>query len=157
MALSELTIFKAGDEEATQEKRREDVSSFFDSAIERVELGLSRFPDSQFLKLILSKIIFQRIPLEHISTLDSKSKDGKLNLVEQFERGKEHFSVYENDTELTYEILQMMNDLLDIIENFGREQSIQEGIDSDNEEEEELIDIELEPEHPCLLYTSRCV
>ena len=148
LALSELTIFKAGDEEATQEKRREDVSSFFDSAIERVELGLSRFPDSQFLKLILSKIIFQRIPLEHISTLDSKSKDGKLNLVEQFERGKEHFSVYENDTELTYEILQMMNDLLDIIENFGREQSIQEGIDSDNEEEEELIDIELEPEHP---------
>lgn len=42
----------------------------------------------------------------------------------------------------------MVNDLLDIVENFGREQSIQEGIDSDNEEEEELIDIELEPEHP---------
>ncbi|CAI4051363.1 hypothetical protein SKDZ_15G2020 [Saccharomyces kudriavzevii ZP591] len=148
LALSELTIFKAGDEEVTEEKRREDVSSFFKCAIERVESGLSRFPDSQFLKLVLAKIIFQRIPLEHISILDSKSKDEKLDLVEQFECGKKHFSIYESDTELTYEVLQMMNDLLDIVENFGREQSMQEGIDSDNEEDDELVDIKLEPEHP---------
>ena len=148
LALSELTIFKAGDEEATEEKRKKDVSSFFESAIERVELGLSHFPESQFLKLVLAKIIFQRIPLEYISNLHLKSKDKKLDLVGQLEHGKKHFSIYENDTEFTFEILQMVNDLLDIVENFGREQSIQEGIDSDNEEEEELIDIELEPEHP---------
>ncbi|CAI4036364.1 hypothetical protein SMKI_15G2060 [Saccharomyces mikatae IFO 1815] len=148
LALSELTIFKAGDEEATEEKRRREVSLFFESAIERIELGLSHFPESQFLKLVLAKIIFQRIPLEYISNLNLKTKDKTLNLAEQFEHGKKHFSIYETDTELTFEVLQMVNDLLDIVENFGREQSIQEGIDSDNEEEEELIDVELEPEHP---------
>ena len=139
LALSELTIFKAGDEEATEEKRKKDVSSFFESAIERVELGLSHFPESQFLKLVLAKIIFQRIPLEYISNLHLKSKDKKLDLVGQLEHGKKHFSIYENDTEFTFEILQMVNDLLDIVENFGREQSIQEGIDSDNEEEENSL------------------
>lgn len=147
LALSELTIFKAGedDEEA---KNKQSVSEFFDNAMERCELGLASFADSQLLKLVVSKIIIQRIPLEYVSHLkvDSKKDSLKVDLNEQLEKAKEYFSVEKDDLELSFEVLQMFDDLLDIIENFGHENEIDEGLDSDAEDE--LDQIELSSEHP---------
>lgn len=142
LALSELTIFKAGEEE---DRTKNQVSEFFVNALERCESGQTAHPDSDLLKLVLSKIILQRIPLEYISGMTVDSKD-KLDLNEQLETAKKNFVAHMDDLELTFEVLQMMNDLLDIIENFGHENDIEEGLDSDDEEE--LENIELTADHP---------
>lgn len=147
LALSELTIFKAGEEEE-ETKNGKAVSEFFENALERCELGLTSFAESQLLKLVVAKIIIQRIPLEYVSQLkvDSKADVLKVDLNAQLERAKENFNVYKGDLELTFEVLQMFDDLLDIVENFGHESDIDEGLDSDDEEE--LAPADLSPKHP---------
>ncbi|CCC70944.1 hypothetical protein NCAS_0G00570 [Naumovozyma castellii] len=149
LALSELTVFKS--------ENVKEVSEFFNLALERCEDGLKIFSHSDLLSLVFSKIIFQRIPLEFISKLkvDSKEDNLKLKLYEQFEKGQEKFNVLSQDKNnkqnedylrLTFEVLQSYDDLMDIIENFGHEKDIEEGLDSD--EEEELAQIELAKSHP---------
>ncbi|QLL34900.1 hypothetical protein HG536_0H02750 [Torulaspora globosa] len=147
LALSELTVFKAGEDE-DDKKNRKVVSEFFENALERCELGLSVFKDSQLLKLVLAKIVIQRIPLEYISRLKVNSKPGALgvDISEQLEKAKENFNVNKDYLELSFEVLQMFDDLLDIVENFGHENDIDEGLDSD--QDEELERVELSPKHP---------
>ncbi|QLQ82019.1 hypothetical protein HG537_0G02730 [Torulaspora globosa] len=141
LALSELSIFKAGEDKKL-------VSEFFENALERCELGLTAFGDSQLLKLVWAKIVIQRIPLEYISQLKVNSKPGTLDvdINEQLEKAKEKFSVNKDYLELCFEVLQMFDDLLDIVENFGHENDIDEGLDSD--QDEELDQVELSPKHP---------
>lgn len=148
LALSELTIFKAGEEEEDESKNKKLVSEFFENALERCELGLSSFKDSKVLKLVVAKIIIQRIPLEFISQLkvNSKSNALKVDLNEQLERAKKSFNVDKDHLDLSFEVLQMFDDLLDIVENFGHENDIEEGLDSD--EDEELAQVELSAKHP---------
>ncbi|CCE64950.1 hypothetical protein TPHA_0J01280 [Tetrapisispora phaffii CBS 4417] len=146
LALSELTIFKSGEEEDS-EKKSKLIAEFFENAIDRCEAGLTNLPDSELLNLVHSKIILQRIPLQYISTmkLDSK-KTEKLDLLSLFELAKKKYFNISKHADLSYEVLIMMNDLLDIIENFGHENEIEEGLDSDNEEDLEMV--ELSEEHP---------
>lgn len=149
LALSELTIFKAGEDEETKDRKA--VKEFFNNALERCELGQSSFPDSNLLRLVKAKIIIQRIPLEYISQLNLKSakNDLKADLNALLESAKSDFNVYEADLDLSFEVLQMVDDLLDIIENFGHEDDIDEGLDSDDEDE--LDRIELPASHPLYL------
>ncbi|CAR26686.1 hypothetical protein ZYGR_0H05090 [Zygosaccharomyces rouxii] len=141
LALSELTIFKT-------EQEGEDVSQYFDQALEWAEIGMEKTSkDSQLLQLAVSKIILQRIPLQFISklTVDSKPEDVNLDLFEQLQRAKKCFNV-EKDLELAYEVLQMFDDLLDMLENFGHGNNIDEGLDSD--EEDEIEPVKLNKKHP---------
>lgn len=145
LALSELTIFKAG-EEGEENKNKKLVSEFFDNALERCELGLSSFESSSVLKLVVAKIIIQRIPLEYISQLTVETKSSKVDLNELLEKAKSNFNVDKKHLELTFEVLQMFDDLLDIVENFGHENDIDEGLDSDDDEE--LAQVQLSSKHP---------
>lgn len=152
LALSELTIFKVGeegDEEEEQDAKKKSkiVDEFFDSALERCELGASQSKESSLLKLVHSKVLLQRIPLQYISNLTVSSTNGKkLKLHDMLESAKANFQICGDYLELTFEVLQMFDDLLDIVENFGHEDEIDEGLDSDDEDD--LKEIELSPKHP---------
>ncbi|CAG62184.1 uncharacterized protein GVI51_L10131 [Nakaseomyces glabratus] len=144
LALSELTIFKAGEEE-DEKKKKEEIAQFFDNALERCSLGESDCGKSDLLDLVKAKVIIQRVPLEHMSALTVSSKSG-LNLNTLVEDAKKHFKVSTKDLSLVYEVLEMFDDLLDITENFGHEEQIAEGLDSDDEED--LEPIQLDKKHP---------
>lgn len=149
LALSELTIFKAGEEEeeSAEPKNVETVTQFFDTALERCNLGLAAFADSSLLKLVAAKILLQRIPLEYISHLKVADKNAdELKLDLKLKEAKSDFCICSNHLELTFEVLQLFDDLLDIVENFGHEDDIDEGLDSDAEEELEIV--KLSHKHP---------
>lgn len=144
LALSEITIFKYDSED-------EDIHDYFERAMSLIEIGLHNDNKNILLNLVLSKIIFQRIPLEFISklTIDSDEKKMNLGLFELLQRGMNSFIINSDDLELSYEILNSFDDLLDIIENFGNEKAIEEGLDSDNEDEDnaENFHIKLKSNH----------
>ncbi|SCV06161.1 LANO_0H23442g1_1 [Lachancea nothofagi CBS 11611] len=145
LALSELTIFKAGEDNS-----EETVSGFFDAANERCQSGLDAEPESALLKLVRAKVALQRIPLEFISKLTVKDKNAsKLKLHELLEQAKQDLQVNSQYPELTFEVLELFDDLLDIVENFGHEDEIDEGLDSDAEDE--LKEITLSSKHPLFL------
>lgn len=144
LALSELTIFKAG-EVADEKKRQAEVAQFFDNALERCQLGEAESGKSPLLDLVKAKIIIQRIPLEYLSNLKVDSKS-QLNLKKLVEDAKKNFNVCSKDLSLSYEVLEMFDDMLDIIENFGHEEEIAEGLDSDDEDD--LEPVQLEKTHP---------
>lgn len=141
LALSELAIFKT-------EQEDEDVAQYFDQALERAEVGMEKVSKgSELLPLVISKISLQRIPLQFISKLkvDSKPEDVNLDLFEQVQRAKKCFNV-KKDLELAYEVLQIFYDLLDMLENFGLGNNVDEGLDSD--EEDEIEPVKLNEKHP---------
>ncbi|GCF01290.1 ihnibitor of Brome mosaic virus [Zygosaccharomyces mellis] len=141
LALSELAIFKT-------EQENEDVAQYFDQALERAEVGMEKVSKgSELLPLVISKISLQRIPLQFISKLkvDSKPEDVNLDLFEQVQRAKKCFNV-KKDLELAYEVLQIFYDLLDMLENFGLGNNVDEGLDSD--EEDEIEPVKLNEKHP---------
>ncbi|SCU85442.1 LAFA_0D15676g1_1 [Lachancea sp. 'fantastica'] len=157
LALSELTIFKAGEEEeeeddddkddAKAKKTEKAVSDFFDAALERCVSRLEKVPESPLLLLVKAKIALQRIPLQYISKLTVTDKNAsKLKLHEMLEQAKQDFKADVNYPELVLEVLQQFDDLLDIVENFGHEDDIDEGLDSDAEDE--LEEVKLSSKHP---------
>ncbi|CEP60711.1 Ett1p LALA0_S01e17216g [Lachancea lanzarotensis] len=153
LALSELTIFKAGEEEEGDaneqqtEKNAKAVSEFFDAALERCVSHLEKEPESSLLQLVKAKITLQRIPLQYISKLTVTDKNAsKLKLHELLEQAKQDLKVDVNYPELALEVLQQFDDLLDIVENFGHEDDIDEGLDSDAEDE--LEEVQLSTKHP---------
>ncbi|AGO11977.1 AaceriAGR299Wp [[Ashbya] aceris (nom. inval.)] len=144
LALSELAVFRTEDK---GREGRESVGEFFDAAAERVDLGLQYFPASDMLALAKAKVIFQRIPLQYISQLTPNSTgsvDVDLQLL--LEEGKASFRVVPHDPLAVSEPLDIFSDLLEIIANFGREEEIDEGLDSDAEDEPE--EVELPEAHP---------
>lgn len=173
LALSELTIFKAGEEydesdaqaaatagsadkKGQSNEERKEVKEFFDRALEVAQLKMDSDGDDNLLNLVIAKIIFQRVPLEYISRLQMDSSEAKLklHLFELLESGMRHFRIVEDDLELTFEVLCGFSDLLDIVENFGNERKGEDGLDSDDEAgdeayEEELLErINLNKDHP---------
>ncbi|SCU77730.1 LADA_0A01926g1_1 [Lachancea dasiensis] len=142
LALSELTIFKAGDE-----KEEKSVAGFFDAAAERCQNGLNEHPNAPLLKLVRAKVALQRIPLQFISKIQvTDTNASQLRIHELLEGAKKDLQTVPEYSELTFEVLQSFDDLLDIVENFGHENEIDEGLDSDAEDE--LDEIELPDQHP---------
>ncbi|AEY99121.1 FAGR299Wp [Eremothecium gossypii FDAG1] len=144
LALSELAIFRT---EEKGQAGRESVGEFFDAAAERVDMGLQHFPASDVLALAKAKIIFQRIPLQYVSQLSPNNSEGAdVGLQQLLEEGKSSFRVVAQDPLAVSEPLDIFSDLLEIIANFGREDEIDEGLDSDAEDEPE--EVELPESHP---------
>ncbi|ODV88264.1 hypothetical protein CANARDRAFT_5559 [[Candida] arabinofermentans NRRL YB-2248] len=154
------------DVEAGDEKPEEvsNISDYFENSLERIEDGLAKFSNSALLLFAKAEIILQRIPLEYISKMDMNSE--KKDFPNMHELLQESLDTYESavkiceqeknfemfNNESTLEILNSLDDLLDIIDNFGKQNS--EGLDSDHEESsnEDLDDIieevELSKKHP---------
>lgn len=119
------------------------VKEFYDAALERVDVGLEKYPESIESKFAKSKLLVNQIPLQYISELEIESKVGKkfpdlstfldeaLETYEAAETISNETNAYEMFNEETLEILQAVDDLLDIVDNFGRD--ISEG---DNEDDE---------------------
>jgi len=153
VALSELAIFHTDDE--TDGKS---IKEFFEAALERIELGQDQDPESIELKFAKSRIIINRIPLEYISKFDLESKDDdnlKLDklldeAIKNYEEAEESVKLLENYALLdinVFEILKALDDLLDIVINFGKK-DIAEGLDSDDEDEAEEDEVKLSKKHP---------
>lgn len=173
LALSELAIFQ---EEEDDTKRFEKIHEFFESSLEFVQDGLSKYSGNKLLELVKSKILFQRIPLEYIAQLaitfnsdddddEKKNKKNKNDFLLKYDTPvdldqilSQAKTLYQPDVSnvlsknLSLEILQSFNDLLDIVDNFGCEKIyLDEGLDSDDEEEETKLQMysqSLSSNHP---------
>lgn len=146
LALSELAVFKAG-VPAEDAVPGEDVHACFERALQVLDAGESEDADP-LESLARSKVLFQRVPLEHVSQLSVQSDEGRLQLAldAQLEGGKAAFRVDTRDLPLSLEVLRSFDDLLDIAENFGDPRAADEGLDSEDEDEES--DDEEETETP---------
>lgn len=138
------------------------VAEFFKEAADRIATGKAAFPDSIDLLFAEARILINKIPLMEVSHMTRDSKIGKpfedvctsldrslakWEKAEQLadERKEYHYFNFEN-----LDFLQALDDLLDMVDNFGVE--LIEGEDSDNEDEEESK-FELTEDHP--LYSVR--
>ncbi|OWB76074.1 hypothetical protein B5S32_g223 [[Candida] boidinii] len=162
--------------ESSDNDEVEKVKDFFDAAMERLEEGFEKFKDDEesliYLNFAKTKIILSRIPLEYISSLKVEDKIKELpnlpnlkDLLDESIKSYEYsiktiiknISKYskkinnENDYNLQMDILDSFDDLLDIVDNFGKHH--EEGLDSDDEEEEnekiiEDNEVQLHKSHP---------
>ncbi|KAK6455874.1 enhancer of translation termination 1 [Scheffersomyces xylosifermentans] len=163
LALAELAKFHSDD--------NKQVSEYFDAALERVDLGLDQHKDSIQLLFSKSKILLNKIPLQFISQLnltssiekdDEETKknnrfpelstllDEALESYEKAEKSADDSQKYELFNNDHLEILETLDDLLDIVDNFGKD--LAEGVD-DDEDEDEDSNIDLPSNHP--LYSIR--
>lgn len=157
LALAELAVFHTEDEGEGEGKG---VKDYFDAALERADLGLEQYPDSIQLGFAKARIILSRIPLEYISQWDLETKkDDKTpdipklldEALKLYEDAEESVKLLKNYTLLdtdVFETFKSLDDLLDIIQNFGKEDIHAEGIDSDEEELEDEQEIKLSKKHP---------
>lgn len=134
------------------------VKGFFEAALERAELGLQSHEGSIELLFTKSKIMINQLPLQYISqlTVESTTKEGHPKLDERLNEALEVYEdaedqakslkQYEMFNEENLEILQAFDDLLEIVDNFGKD--ISEGDESDQEEEDDEEEVELSKKHP---------
>ncbi|KAI5960180.1 ETT1 [Candida pseudojiufengensis] len=140
-SLSELSKFYNND--------LKKVSDFFEESLNRIEDGLRKFPKDIELLFIKFKILINQIILQYISQLNINSTSIKdidveeieINLKEEIDYALTYYDEAEtkaledgdykifNNDEIC-EILENFDDLLEIIDNFGKEEE-------EEEEEEE--------------------
>ncbi|KAG7838873.1 hypothetical protein KL942_003869 [Ogataea angusta] len=137
------------------------VAEYFENALERIENGMDKFSGKEVLLFAKAQIIMDRIPLEYISRMDLESSkkqfpdivellDEATRLIEvgtKTAESKENHAIFNGSTVL--DILDSLDDLLDIVDNFGR--SYDEGLDSDAEDSDEediMPETELSSTHP---------
>lgn len=154
LALSDLANFH------TEDSADSNIKQYFDAALERISLGQDVYPDSIELGFALANVIFARIPMEFISkwNVDSKKSSDSVDLkaliteaLESYEKSEESVKLLKNYSLLdnnVFETLKAFDDLLEIVNNFGQEDSLAEGLDSDDEEEQEVKEIKLSKKHP---------
>ncbi|GMM36280.1 Ett1 protein [Saccharomycopsis crataegensis] len=163
---------KEFDEEEEKKKNSEHaakISEFFTEALDRIETGFDKFPKDRItLNWAKIQILANRIPLQYISSMTLTSNKKKYPDIEKLV--DELFSSYQDNMKLAsnlssknagdeyndygvffdyqqYLVLDTIDDLLDMIENFGMNDDLNE-IDSDNEDEIETSNIELTKKHP---------
>ena len=151
LALADLALFHSTDVNKVKE--------FFDAALERVDLGLQSHTGSIELLFTKSRILINQIPLQYISqlTVESKVQDGvpkidekldaALKIYEEAENQAKALKQYELFNEDNLEILQAFDDLLEIVDNFGKDNL--EGDESDKEDDGDYEEeIQLSKKHP---------
>ncbi|KAK6876087.1 Enhancer of translation termination 1 [Candida tropicalis] len=173
-ALAELSKFVEEEEEEEKKEKEEQesdkkIKEFFDAALERIEIGLEKHPNDVNLLIAKSKILIDQIVLQYISPLsvDSKKKEIEVEVEKLLDTALEIYELAEvkanesknyevfNDLE-TLDILQALDDLLDIVDNFGKNNLEEEEEDEDEDEEtekdngddEDEVEIELTEDHP---------
>lgn len=149
MALAEIAYFHA--EEISE------VAGFLSAALERIELGLEVHRESADLFFKKARILIGQIPLQYIPRLTTESTvseefprlhenlDKALEVYELAERLAQFLNSFDSFDQSNYEILDILDDLLQIVDDFGREKV--EGDVSDNEELDDE-DVELSKNHP---------
>lgn len=149
LALSSLAFFY------TEEPSK--VQEFFTEAKDRISVGKEKFPDSISLIFAEARVLINEIPLTSISPLTVDSKVSKqhrdvaslldecLSVWEKAEQLSENKKEYKYYNLENSDFLQALDDLLDMVDNFGREPL--EGKDSDAEEDED-DELVLGPKHP---------
>ncbi|CUM46528.1 Enhancer of translation termination 1 [Debaryomyces fabryi] len=150
LALADLALFHTTDINKVRE--------FFDAALERVGLGLQSHDGSIELLFTKSRILINQIPLQYISQLTVESKvqggvpkldeklDHALEIYEEAENQARTLKQYELFNDDNLEILQALDDLLEIVDNFGKDTL--EGDESDKEEDDEEEEVQLSKKHP---------
>lgn len=133
------------------------VNDFFNEAFDRIESGRNAFPDSADLLFAEAKLMISRVPLVEISQLIIDSEvnlenvDVSLSLDDSLKKWEEaqasaiaqkQFHLYNSEN---FDFLQALDDLLDMVDNFG--QDVMEGEDSDDEEDASK-DVALNENHP---------
>lgn len=155
LALNELAFFHAAEEK--------DVKPYFDEALERIDLGLSHFKGDPRLLFSKAHIIFNRVPLEYISKMTPESNSEEYpNILEVLDDGLNSYETaqkkaikaerFELFNQETFRVLDSLDDLLSIIDDFGKKKSADEGMDSEDEEElgfdEDEDSLQLNESHP---------
>ncbi|ODQ81141.1 hypothetical protein BABINDRAFT_160542 [Babjeviella inositovora NRRL Y-12698] len=133
-----------------------EIDEFFTTAEERIETGLEQYPQSISLLFAQAKLLLNRIPLGYVSRMDLESTtkefpkvatllDRALDVYESAEMQAEIAKDFSCFTQENFEILETYDDLLDFIDNFGRNTA--DGLDSDEESGDEE-EVELSKKHP---------
>ncbi|TID18180.1 hypothetical protein CANINC_003921 [Pichia inconspicua] len=165
-ALSDISKFKPEDE----------MKEWIENAFERIESGFDKFgKDNVRLKLARCSILLTKIGSLYIGqmTIDSKKEEfkGLKELFDEFTQlwnesvksaeDKKDYTLFKEES--TLELLNIFDDLLDIVDKFGHQNT--EVVDSDDEEEEgevereekdeidtknalEVGDLEISEDHP---------
>ncbi|CDK25104.1 unnamed protein product [Kuraishia capsulata CBS 1993] len=138
LALSRLASFTQDNSE---------VGDYFEAALERVTLGLERFPKSAKLLFARAAIILSRIPLQYVSQMDLDTqiskKVPKMGLL--VDEALQAYSEAESVAELadfdaqTFDVLDALDDLLDLAKHYGNDE-MEHGMDSDDEDEDDSAD-----------------
>ena len=146
MGLYELAHFHTDDNKKVKE--------YFEASLERIESGLEKYPESIDILFAKSKILVNQIPLQHISQLDVESDikdhcdlaellDNALAPYELAEKTAESSKQYELFNTENLEILQALDDLLEIVDNFGKDT-----LEGEDDEDDDSEPIELHKNHP---------
>ena len=156
LALGELAKFH------TEEDQEGSVKDFFDAALERLDSGLESHPDNAEIKFAKARVLIDRLPLQYISQIEDdgsnaaefpaldKLLDDALELYESAEEAAES-DLFNMDT---LEILQAFDDLLDMVDNFGKDEEEENDKEDDDDEDrkddedEEGADDLLSENHP---------
>lgn len=137
LALADLALFHTED--------RSKVGEYFDAALERVQLGLEQFPLLATLLSAKARILVNRIPLQHIAHLAVDSTGAGLETqldeaLQLYEQAWDHVqpALINSETFLFFEAL---DDLLDMVENFGGRSDAGNDVESGDESDDEEVQI----------------
>lgn len=148
LALSNLAFFHT--------EERDKVEAFFTEAMDRISRGEELFPDSVDILFAKARIMINKIALTVISRLDLDSRVGEKSLtgaqllddcLAQWERAESisgELNQYDYYNIESLDFLQALDDLLDVVDNFGQDHM--EGEDSDAEED--APEHKLDENHP---------
>lgn len=117
-ALAELAKFHGDDHDK--------VDEYFNAAIERLDSGLAAHPRLIAIQFAKARVLCEQLPLQYISrlTMDSEGDllpklDTALEMYEKAEAQATLEADYEVFDDHTLEILQIVDDTLEIVDNFG--------------------------------------
>lgn len=148
LALSNLAFFHT--------EERDKVEAYFTEAMDRISRGEELFPNSIDILFAKARIMINKIALTVISRLDTESRvaakaqtgaqllDECLSQWEKAEELTGQLNQYDYYNIESLDFLQALDDLLDVVDNFGQEHL--EGEDSDAEDEDK--DLRLDENHP---------
>lgn len=137
LALSNLAFFHT--------EERDKVEAYFTEAMDRIARGEELFPNSVDILFAKARIMINKIALTVISRLDTESRVGAKSqtgaqlldeCLAQWEKAEAisgELNQYDYYNIESLDFLQALDDLLDVVDNFGQEHM--EGEDSDAEDD----------------------
>lgn len=123
----------------------EQVEDYFKASLERIEIGLTKYPQSIDCLFVKTRVLLHQFSLQHLAKVDIDSTGKDLSgfideittvyeLAESLARKNEQYELFNRDN---LSILLDLDDVLDIIHHFG-----------EDEEEDDEEPVELSEDHP---------